>query len=184
MVRTRALSLALSLIALISLIAAPSVRTAAAQPVKCSGPGFDDFDFWVGEWTVQWTTPDGRAAQGTNRIRRTLDGCAIVEEFDGQPGSPLKGISVSVYDPRRKLWKQTWVDNHASYLDFEGGPVSEGPARLVLSRSTVIDGKPLRQRMVFRDVTANGLVWDWQRSRDDGATWETSWQLRYVRRAP
>lgn len=169
---------------LVGLLAASFFHAAAAQPVKCSGPGFDDFDFWVGEWTVHWTMPDGRAAQGTNRIRRTLDGCAIVEEFDGQPGTPLKGISVSVYDPRRKLWKQTWVDNHASYLDFESVRVDDGAARMALARSTTIDGKPARQRMVFRDVTANGLVWDWQRSRDDGATWETSWQLRYVRRAP
>jgi hypothetical protein len=169
---------------LLVLIGAPIARNAAAQPVKCSGAGFDDLDFWVGEWTVRWTAADGREVQGSNRIRRTLDGCAIVEDFDASPGGPLKGMSVSAYDARRKVWKQTWVDNQATYLDFEGGRVDEGGARLILARSTVVNGQPVRQRMVFRDVAADRLVWDWQRSRDDGATWETTWTLRYARRAP
>lgn len=167
-----------------TLLLAACATAAVAQPVKCSGPGFDDFDFWVGEWTVHWTAPDGRALHGTNRIRRTLDGCAIVEEFDGRPGGPLQGMSVSAYDPRRKVWKQTWVDNQAGYLDFEGGRIDDGAARLVLARAAVVNGQPVRQRMVFRDVAADRLVWDWQRSRDDGTTWETTWTLRYARRSP
>jgi hypothetical protein len=152
--------------------------------VRCTGPGFDDLDFWVGDWTVAWRAPDGRDAQGTNRIRRTLDGCVIVEEFDGTPGGPLKGMSVSTYDVRRKVWKQTWVDNQASYLELEGGRVDDGAVRLILSRAAVVNGQPLRQRMVFRDVEKDRLVWDWQRSRDDGQTWETTWSIRYARRAP
>ena len=162
------------------LLATPSL----AQTVRCSGPGYDDFDFWVGDWTVQWRTADGRDATGSNRIRRTLDGCAIVEEFDGAPGGPLKGISVSVYDAARKVWRQAWVDNQASYLDFEGGRVDDGPSRLVLSRSAMVNGQPVRQRMVYRDVSSDALVWDWQRSRDAGVSWETLWTIRYARRAP
>jgi hypothetical protein len=173
-----ALRRALSALAL----AGVAASSAAQQPVRCTGPGYDDFDFWVGEWTVQWRTADGRDAHGINRIRRTLDGCVIVEEFDGTPGGPLKGISVSVYDARRKVWKQTWVDNQASYLDFEGGRVEDANQRLVLSRTTVVNDQPIQQRMVFRDVSANALTWDWQRSRDGGARWETQWTIRYSRR--
>ena len=63
-------------------------------------------------------------------------------------------MSVSTYDARRKVWRQTWVDNQAGYLDFEGGRF-DGPApQLVLSRSAVINGQPVRQRMVFRDIGA------------------------------
>ena len=164
-------------------IAAGLLPLGAAAQTKCQGAGYDDFDFWVGEWTVQWTNPDGSAAQGVNRIRRSHAGCVILEEFDGAPGSPLQGMSVSTWDPRKRVWKQTWVDNNGSYLDFEGGVVDgDAPTRLVLARRTEVNGQPIRQRMVFRDVAADRLVWDWQRSRDEGVTWETQWTIRYARR--
>jgi hypothetical protein len=150
----------------------------AQSPVRCTGPGYDDLDFWVGNWTVRWTDSAGKEQHGTNSIRRTLDGCVVLEEFNGAPGSPLKGTSVSVYDARLKVWKQTWVDNNASYLDFVG---SRDDDRFVLARNTERDGRPLQQRMVFRDIAADRLVWDWQRSLDGGATWQTTWSLRYAR---
>lgn len=153
-------------------------QTAAAQPARPACPLSTEFDFWLGDWTVRWTAPDKRELEGRNRVRRALDGCAIVEEFDGTPGSPLKGISVTVYDVARKVWKQTWVDNQSGYLDFEGG-LADG--RMVLARSVVVNGAPLRQRMVFHGITPDAFTWDWQRSRDDGKTWETTWQLRYTR---
>jgi hypothetical protein len=166
-------------VALLALCSA-LLSTAAAQtppPDRCATAS-GEFDFWIGDWTVRWTGPDQRELEGRNRVRRALDGCAIMEEFDGTPGSPLKGISVSVYDPKRKVWKQTWVDNQASYLDFEGG-FADG--RMVLARSTEVNGKPVRQRMIFHGITRDAFTWDWQRSRDDGKSWETTWQLRYTR---
>lgn len=171
----------LSLRALLVAVAAFAAHGVVAQPVRCVGPGFDDLDFWLGDWTVSWTATDGRPVQGVNRVRRTLDGCAVVEEFDGSPGGPLKGMSVSAYDPRRKVWKQTWVDNQASYLDFEGGRADHDGQRFILARAATVNGQPVRQRMIFRDVQADRLVWQWQRSRDDGATWDTLWTLRYAR---
>jgi hypothetical protein len=151
---------------------------AAGQAARPACPLSSEFDFWLGEWAVRWTAPDKRELEGRNRIRRALDGCAILEEFDGAPGSPLKGISVTVYDPARKVWKQTWVDNQSSYLDFEGG-FADG--RMVLARSAVVNGVPVRQRMVFHGIAPDAFTWDWQRSRDEGKTWETTWQLRYTR---
>ena len=46
-----------------------------------------------------------------NRITKVLDGCAILEEFSGAPGSKLDGRSFSQFDTATKQWKQTWVDN-------------------------------------------------------------------------
>jgi hypothetical protein len=154
------------------------LSTSGAQsPAPCASASAE-FDFWIGDWTARWTGPDQRELEGRNQVRRALDGCVIMEEFDGAPGSPQKGISVSVYDPKRKVWKQTWVDNQAGYLDFEGG-FTDG--RMVLARSAEVNGKPVRQRMVFHDITRDAFTWDWQRSRDDGKSWETTWQIRYTR---
>jgi hypothetical protein len=155
-----------------------STATAQSPPPNPCAATSTDFDFWIGDWRARWTGPDKREFEGRNRVRRELGGCVIMEEFDGTPGSPLKGISVSVYDPKRKIWKQTWVDNHASYLDFEGG-FADG--RMILARSTEVNGKPVLQRMVFHGITPGAFTWDWQRSRDGGSSWETTWQIRYTR---
>ena len=62
-----------------------------------------------------------------NRITKVLDGCVILEEFTGTAGTRLDGRSFSTYDRATRRWKQTWVDNTASYLDFVGATVVRTP---------------------------------------------------------
>jgi hypothetical protein len=87
-------------------------------------------------------------------------------------------MSVSVYDERQACWRQTWVDNQGGYLDFSGGKQGE---RMILSRVAEIDGQQLHQRMVWYDIRRDGLMWNWERSPDEGETWETLWVIQYVR---
>jgi hypothetical protein len=35
--------------------------------------------------------------------------------------------------------------------------------------------------MVWLDVEPNSLRWQWQRSSDDGATWDVAWEIDYLR---
>lgn len=147
----------------------------ADRPPPCSQAEVLQFDFWVGEWDLAW----GDNATGRNVIEKTLDGCVIVENFDGSPGTPLRGMSVSTYNARQGQWQQTWVDNQGSYLDFTGG--YEG-ARMVLQRTaTAADGRHVLQRMVWFDISGDSLRWHWENSRDDGATWDVLWAIRYTR---
>ncbi|RPI88510.1 MAG: hypothetical protein EHM40_22295, partial [Chloroflexi bacterium] len=67
----------------------------------------NQFDFWLGEWDGTW----GEDGKGTNRIERILGGKIIQESFRAPD---LQGMSVSAYDPERKLWCQTWVDNNGT----------------------------------------------------------------------
>jgi hypothetical protein len=137
-------------------------------------PEAAQFDFWLGEWDAAW----GENLRGVNRVSKRWDR-VIVEEFDGKPGMPLEGHSVSVYDVLAKQWKQTWVDNEGSYLDFVGGFAE---AKMTLSRSVLKDGKPLHQRMVWYDITPGAFTWTWERSLDEGKTWEVLWKINYSRR--
>ena len=75
-------------------------------------------------------------------------------------------------------WCQTWVDSAGSYLDFVGGWNGQ---EMVLERTTVRDGVDLCQRMIFYDITAEALTWDWQSSTDGGRTWRLDWRLAYER---
>jgi hypothetical protein len=136
--------------------------------------GAHDFDFWVGTWEVRW----GEDRSGRNRIRRILDDRVVLEEFDGRPGSPLQGLSVSIYDADAGLWRQTWVDNQASYLDLAGA-FTDGA--MVLEREARLDGRPVRQRATWMDIERDRFHWLWQLSEDKGESWRTLWELEYSR---
>lgn len=158
--------------------AAPCVPAQAPPAYGCDSPESKQLDFWVGEWDLTFTGPDGKPAKSRNRVSKILDGCAVLEEFDGPPGTPLKGRSVSTFDRATKKWKQTWVDNNASYLDFVG---DRDAGDMVFAREVERQGKKIRMRMAFRDVQPDSLKWLWQRSDDEGKTWSTQWEIGYKR---
>ncbi len=158
-----------------------AVSTSAQDEPKeppCSSPEHRQFDFWVGTWDLTWGDGEN-AGRGTNIISGEMNGCVIEENFTTLGEKPFVGNSLSVYDKAAGVWKQTWVDNSGGYLDFEGGMVGDS---MILSRDAVRDGKPVKQRMVFYNIAADSLDWDWQSSADGGATWKPLWQIHYTRR--
>lgn len=154
-----------------------AATAAHAQTYGCDSPESKQLDFWLGEWELSYLQ-DGKPGKSRNRIAKTLDGCAVLEEFTGAPGTKLDGRSYSTYDRLTRRWKQTWVDNTASYLDFAGG-LQDG--QMVFAREMQRDGKAIGQRMVFRDVKRDSLKWLWQRSDDGGKSWTTQWEIDYRR---
>jgi hypothetical protein len=162
---------AVLLLVSLSLVTAAAAEDSAPLPIPQEA---SQFDFWLGEWDAVW----GENLRGVNRITKRWDR-VIVEEFDGKPGMPLEGHSVSTYDVNARQWKQTWVDNEGSYLDFDGG-FADG--KMTLSRTAVKDGKTIHQRMVWYDIAASTFKWNWERSRDNGKTWEVLWKIDYSRR--
>jgi hypothetical protein len=134
------------------------------------------FDFWLGDWDVTW----GEGERATNHVEAILDGQVVLEQFDGQPASPLKGMSVSVYSAAHDLWRQTWVDNSGNYWSFSGR-FADG--QMVLGTEVERDGRPLHLRMVWFNLEPDAFDWHWERSEDGGQTWTLLWKLRYTRRA-
>ena len=132
----------------------------------------NQFDFWLGEWDCTW----GDGGNGTNHIHYIMNGKVIQENFSAPD---LKGMSVSVYDPERELWCQTWVDNSGSYLDFTG---KFEDAKMILSRDALVKGQVFKQRMVWYNLEANQFDWNWERSDDGGVTWHVLWKIGYIRK--
>ena len=152
-----------------------------AAPHPCSEPEQKQLEFWVGDWDLAWPGQNGgEAGHGTNSIKRVMDGCVVQENFSGEKSMPLRGTSVSLFDARSGKWKQTWVDNEGSYLDFTG-EFKDG--QMVLSREfTKPDGSQVQQRMVFKNITPNELDWSWESSLDGGKTWQVVWPIHYKRK--
>ena len=143
----------------------------------CSSPEATQFDFWVGEWELAWSDKNGNNQTGTNSITKILNGCVIEENFKG--GSFI-GRSLTVYNPNKKVWQQTWVDNSGGYLEFSGGFVDD---QIILSREfRTKDNKKVKQRMIFYNITKNKIDWNWEKSLDDVKTWQLAWKIHYARK--
>jgi hypothetical protein len=161
--------------------AKPAAAAPAPPQAPCTAPESKQFDFWVGEWDVTWTGSEGQpGGTATNRVEKTLGGCAVEEHFTGVTGNNLAGHSVSLYSVRDKAWKQTWVDNQGGYIDLTG-EFKDGAMTLV-HHGTTLDGKPLMSRMVYTNIKPDSFDWRWESSRDGGATWKILWPLHYQRK--
>jgi len=175
-----------ALLAFLSAFASIAGATAPPPPAPapCSGPEWKQLDFWLGEWDAAWpASPGTPAGAATNRIEKILDGCVVSENFAGGGPGGLVGRSYSTYNPRRKKWQQTWVDNQASYLDFVGD-FSNPDEKIFAMEVTGRDGKPVQMRMVFHHIEPDAFDWRWEKSADGGKTWEVQWPIHYTRRKP
>lgn len=168
--------LAAVLMASLFLSTHPLVAQASPAPgAACGGAEHHQFDFWIGDWDV--VLPDGSRA-GANHIEPILQGCVLRENWTGARGS--RGTSYNTYDAVRRRWHQTWVDDRGQLLVLEG---SFAGGRMTLEGETTDSaGRVQRQRIVW-EPTAPGRVRQlWESSSDDGATWTTVFDGRYIKR--
>jgi len=152
----------------------PAVAASAAQPA-------DMFDFWLGDWQVRWTNPDGSPGRARNHVARILDGRVIEEQFEQDPADPaplLKGHSLSVRD-QAGTWRQAWADNQGGFFALTAS--ADGDKRLFSTALTTVGDEVKGQRMVFHHITKTGFTWDWEGTTDGGKTWKLLWQLDYKR---
>lgn len=147
------------------------------QQQPCATEEYRQLDFWVGEWDAVWVDQEGNEQQGSNSITLQQGGCVIQENFNGNPGTPFTGLSISMYVSRLGYWKQSWMDSAGGYLDFTGGP-DEGGFHFTLVRAT--DEAPY-MRMIFRNIADDSFDWHWQQSEDEGETWGDQWVINYTR---
>jgi len=157
-------------------------QTPAVQPKPCSEPEQKQLEFWVGTWDLTWPGQNaGETSHGTNHIERVMEGCVVQENFSGGDAMHLRGMSVSMFNPRAGKWQQTWVDNEGGYLDFTG-EFKDG--QMILARAaTAPGGAKILQRMVWKNITRDELDWSWESSKDEGKTWQVLWPIHYKRKS-
>ena len=144
-------------------------------PPTCDAGEHRQFDFWIGDWKVE--TPDGKVA-GTNRIESILDGCVLMESWEGAGGTD--GKSFNMYNRRNGKWQQTWIDNSGGRLDLVGG--FEGGRMVLRGESPARDGGELRHEIVWEPLAEGRVKQHWRTSRDGGETWSDAFVGIYVAR--
>lgn len=152
-------------------------QAASAQNLvtPCNAPECSQFDFWIGEWNLTWND----TSKGTNSIKKILNDCVINENFN-DPATNYIGSSWSLYDLKRKEWKQTWVDNQNGYIVLTG---NYNNGEMILSTAPAISaqGKKVTSRMVFFNIQPDSFDWRWEASSDD-SPWKVNWLIHYRRK--
>lgn len=98
-------------------------ETPQKPPAYCEeNPGFNQWDFWVGEWKV-YENNEKRALAGTNSITKHYANCLIKETWVDTAGNG--GFSINYYNPVRDQWRQVWVSNGYS-IDYTGSLNDQG----------------------------------------------------------
>ena len=155
---------------------------AAAEKIRsarfpCSSDArYHAFDFWIGEWTV---TQNGQFA-GDSSVQPLLGECTIFEQWTGGSGS--EGKSFNYYDPGYDHWRQIWISDSGTFIEFTGEARDGG---IFFTAETVDpnDGSVTRHKFEFTQLDGGIVRQYWETSTDDGATWTAIWDGRYERKA-
>lgn len=136
--------------------------------------GARQFDFWVGEWDV--FNPQGQKA-GTSSIQQFAEGCGVLENWTSTLGG--SGKSINFYDPAAERWYQYWMGANGSPARY-AGVYKDGAMRY--EGEPPSGGNKTRTRLTFFNLDANTVRQLAEQSSDDGKTWTTTYDLKYVRR--
>lgn len=134
------------------------------------------FDFWIGEWSV---TQNGQFA-GTNSIQPILGHCTLFEQWEGAGGS--QGKSFNYYDPAHEHWRQIWISDGGTIIEFTG-VARDGGIYFTAETSNPADGSVTLHKFEFTQLEGGIVRQSWETSSDDGDTWTSIWDGRYERKA-
>jgi hypothetical protein len=153
---------------------APATPPAAVRHPCPTDPEARRFDFWIGSWDV---TVGGRPA-GTNEIELLLEQCLLLESWTDTRGG--RGKSFNFWDRGTRVWRQVWVADNGSVLDYTGA-FRDGAMRFegVTVRP---DGQRVLQRLTFFPIAADTVRQLFESSADGGQTWTPGFDGLYVRR--
>jgi tetratricopeptide (TPR) repeat protein len=147
--------------------------------VPCSfQPESSQFDFWIGRWKVY--NLQGQQA-GTSEVDQILGDCVIFENWSDSYGN--NGKSFNFFNSSDKKWQQTWVDDKGSVIEFINGIYKDGAMRFPTSRPSVnpANGTKVYRRLTFFNSNPNEVRQLGERSDDNQKSWQTEYDLKYIR---
>jgi hypothetical protein len=175
-------------------LAAPPAR----EPVKseCSSTSSattsvqHDWDFLVGRWNVKHRRLKARLAgsteweefNGTSTEWLTMGGAGTFDDNVIElPSGTYRAVGIRAYDPKSRQWSIWWLDErHPTAIEppVMGG-FKDGTGTFI--GDDTFNGRPIKVRFRWSKITANSAHWDQAFSPDNGATWETNWDMDFTR---
>jgi hypothetical protein len=182
-------------------LATPSLAVAAPSPVpaekssqaEAQVPGLHDFDFLVGHWRVHHRKLKERLAnnhewiefEGTLASQPLMGGYANVDDDVFEvPGGTYRGVAPRSFDPKSGQWSIWWLDSRTPTAPLDPpvrGSFHNGVGTFYADDT--FNGKPIRIRFIWSQITPTSCHWEQAFSPDAGKTWETNW-IQDLKRAP
>jgi hypothetical protein len=158
---------------LVLLLTAASLVAASTAP--CATPEHKQFDFWLGNWKIG---APGSSATAHSTVTASLDQCLIVENWDGGRGH--SGQNLFGYSADDNTWYGMFADNEGRVHVFTSGKVSAGTAEFE-GTSRGSNGETVLNRVTILRHNPNRVEQIWQKSTDNGKTWNTVFSGEYSR---
>ena len=159
-----------------------------SQSDAASGPA--DFDFIIGDWSVQHRRLNARLSGctewsvflGTTSTRKVLGGFGNVEDNDLHlPSGHVRAVALRSYDPALRTWAIWWLDGRSPHrLDVPVVGAFSGSTGVFVA-DDVFNGRPIRVRFIWRKNPGGHPQWEQAFSDDAGRSWETNWLMEFQR---
>jgi hypothetical protein len=149
-------------------------QAAAEAPPCATNSANRQLDYWLGRWNI-----GGEGAQST--VSLSLDKCLVVENWDGGKGH--RGQNVFGYSADDKSWYGLFADNEGRVHVFTSGKVREGTAQFQ-GTSRGPNGETVLNRVKVLRVGPNTVEQTWDKSTDNGTTWNRVFRGEYSRANP
>jgi hypothetical protein len=149
-----------------------------------------DFAFLIGRWQVHHRRLKERLAGdtrwdefgGSSELRTLMDGRGNVDDnVIDLPGGPYRAVTLRSFDPASKQWAIWWLDGrhpHQIEAPMVGG-FENGVGTFYADE--LFNGRPIRVRFLWSNITADSCRWEQAFSADEGRTWETNWIMDFTR---
>jgi hypothetical protein len=149
------------------------------------------FDFFFGKWRVHHRRLENRLAGSTEWIE--FDGTAeamplmggygnVDDNVINLPEGAYRAVTLRALDPsarQRSIW---WLDGRSTSDTLDPpvrGGFSNGVGTFYANDS--FNGKPIRVRYLWSQVTPKSCHWEQAFSPNAGKTWETNWKMHFTR---
>jgi hypothetical protein len=151
-----------------------------------------DFGFLVGRWRVAHRRLKARLAGctewetfgGTSELRLLMNGHGTIDDNVIElPAGTYRAVTLRSYDAATGLWAIWWLDGRMPHR-IDAHPLvgrfdAEGVGTFYADDE--FEGRPIRVRFLWSDITAASCRWQQAFSDDGGASWETNWIMDFTR---
>lgn len=173
---------------LVGVVAAFAPTLALPRDAGEGTEGAHGFDFEFGDWNVhhrlQRANGEWWEFDGTCSDRALMGGASNVEEHVfTKPSGVSYGVALRTYDTEQNHWSIWWFDSRYMSAPLQTPNVGRFENGVgTFYADFVDDGKAIRSRLQWSDITANSARWEQAYSYDGGKTWATNWIMTFTRR--